>query len=44
MQKAQEVLAKVTGNAVGHKLPVRRLGRHGPEITGMGFGCMGLVS
>lgn len=44
MQKAQEALSKVTGGAVGHKLPTRKLGKHGPEVTAMGYGCMGLVS
>lgn len=44
MQKAQEVLSKVTGGALGSALPKRKLGRHGPEVTAIGYGCMGLVS
>lgn len=44
MQEAQEVLSKVTGGAAGHKLPTRKLGRYGPEVTAIGYGTMGLVS
>lgn len=44
MQKAQEVLAKATDGKIGHKLPTAKLGRHGPEVTRLGFGAMGLVS
>lgn len=43
MEKAQEVLGKATGGKVGHKLPVRKLGKQGPEVTALGFGAMGLV-
>lgn len=43
MQKAQEVLSKATGGAVGHKLPTRKLGKNGPEVTAIGYGAMGLV-
>ena len=44
MQKAQEILGKVTGGAVGHKLPTAKLGKNGPQVTRMGYGAMGLVS
>lgn len=43
MQKAQEVLSKATGGAVGHPLPTRKLGKNGPEVTAIGYGAMGLV-
>merc|ERR1712217_90388 len=42
MQKAQEILGKVTGGAVGHKLPTAKLGKNGPQVTRMGYGAMGL--
>merc|ERR1712130_519110 len=42
MQKAQELLGKVTGGAVGHKLPTAKLGKNGPQVTRMGYGAMGL--
>ncbi|KAK0351902.1 hypothetical protein LTR91_025383 [Friedmanniomyces endolithicus] len=42
MQSAQEVIGKVTGGAAGTKLPTAKLGKHGPEVTRMGYGCMGL--
>ena len=44
MQKAQEVLSKATGGMVGHKLPTRKLGKNGPQVTAMGYGAMGLVN
>lgn len=42
MQKAQEILGKATGGALGTKLPTAKLGKNGPEVTRMGFGLMGL--
>ncbi|KAI7220481.1 Aldo/keto reductase [Hortaea werneckii] len=42
MQQAQEILGKVTGGAVGHKLPTAKLGKNGPQVTRMGYGAMGL--
>nr|XP_023907939.1 aldo-keto reductase yakc [NADP(+)]-like [Quercus suber]POF16489.1 aldo-keto reductase yakc [nadp(+)] [Quercus suber] len=42
MQKVQEVLDKATGSSLGQKLPTARLGRHGPEVTRLGYGTMGL--
>ena len=42
MQKAQEVLSKATGGKLGQKLPTRKLGKNGPEVTAMGYGAMGL--
>ncbi|KAK0964893.1 hypothetical protein LTR91_018251 [Friedmanniomyces endolithicus] len=42
MQSAQEAIGKVTGGAAGTKLPTAKLGKHGPEVTRMGYGCMGL--
>ncbi|KAK3673758.1 hypothetical protein LTR78_006311 [Recurvomyces mirabilis] len=42
MQKAQEVLGKVTGGFTGPKLPTAKLGKNGPEITRLGYGTMGL--
>ncbi|KAF2166837.1 hypothetical protein M409DRAFT_54617 [Zasmidium cellare ATCC 36951] len=42
MQKVQEVLGKVTDGAIGHKLPTRKLGKNGPQVTALGYGTMGL--
>jgi aryl-alcohol dehydrogenase-like predicted oxidoreductase len=42
MQKVQETLGKITGGALGTKLPTAKLGKNGPEVTRMGFGLMGL--
>ncbi|KAK3072394.1 hypothetical protein LTR53_006887 [Teratosphaeriaceae sp. CCFEE 6253] len=42
MQKAQEVVGKVTGGAAGTKLPTAKLGKNGPHVTRMGYGAMGL--
>ncbi|KAK5116649.1 hypothetical protein LTR62_007323 [Meristemomyces frigidus] len=42
MQKVQEVIGKVTGGAAGTKLPTAKLGKHGPEVTRLGYGTMGL--
>ena len=42
MQKVQEVLSSVTGGLT--KLPTAKLGKNGPNVTRMGYGCMGLVS
>lgn len=42
MEKVQNVLGKVTDGAVGNKLPTRKLGKHGPPVTALGFGTMGL--
>jgi len=41
MQKAQELLGKVTGGAAG-ALPTRKLGKNGPHVTAIGYGTMGL--
>jgi len=37
-----QAVAAVTGGALGHKLPTRKLGKNGPYVTGLGFGTMGL--
>lgn len=42
MQKVQEVLGKATDGAIGHKLPTRKLGKNGPQVTALGYGTMGL--
>lgn len=42
MQKAQEIAGKVTGGAIGTKLPTRKLGKNGPNVTALGYGTMGL--
>ena len=44
MQKAQEVLSKATGGAIGSLLPTAKLGKNGPQVTRMGYGGMGLVT
>ena len=38
----QNVLGKVTDGAIGNKLPTRKLGKHGPHVTALGYGAMGL--
>lgn len=38
----QNVLGQATGGAIGPKLPVRKLGKNGPNVTALGYGCMGL--
>ncbi|KAI9710368.1 MAG: hypothetical protein M1820_002863 [Bogoriella megaspora] len=35
----QKVINKLTG---GHSLPEHKLGKHGPKVTAMGYGAMGL--
>jgi len=42
MEKVQQVLSSVTGG--GSKLPTAKLGKNGPQVTRLGYGCMGLVS
>ncbi|CZT20915.1 probable aldo-keto reductase (AKR13), puatative [Ramularia collo-cygni] len=42
MQKVQELAGKVTGGAIGTKLPTRKLGKNGPNVTALGYGTMGL--
>lgn len=37
-----QAVASVTGGALGHKLPTRKLGKNGPHVTALGFGTMGL--
>jgi len=38
----QSALGQATDGVLGPKLPVRKLGRHGPAITALGYGLMGL--
>lgn len=42
MSTVQDVLGKVTGGAIGNKLPTRKLGKNGPHVTALGYGTMGL--
>lgn len=42
MQKAQEIIGKATGGAIGTQLPTRKLGKNGPHVTALGYGTMGL--
>ena len=44
MKKVQNFFANVTSNASAGSLPTARLGREGPEVNRLGYGCMGLVS
>nr|POE85601.1 aldo-keto reductase yakc [nadp(+)] [Quercus suber] len=42
MQQAGEILSEIVGGSRGHMLPTAKLGRHGPEVTRLGYGTMGL--
>lgn len=42
MEKVKTALGKATDGAVGHKLPTRKLGKNGPQVTALGYGTMGL--
>ena len=44
MENVQKVIHQVTDKtSSGHRLPTAKLGKHGPQVTRLGYGTMGLV-